>query len=49
LAFGNLKIWRGCRWIGLGMKYCSEIDDSIKKAANNTTADNIAGSILYTV
>jgi hypothetical protein len=27
------------------MKYSSEIDDPIKKAANNTSADNI-GSIL---
>jgi hypothetical protein len=49
LAFGNLKIWRGCRWIGLGMKYGSEIDDPIKKAANTTSADNIAGSILYII
>ncbi len=47
LTFGNQKIWRGGRWIDFGMKYSSEIDDPIKKAANNTSADNIAGSILY--
>ncbi len=31
------------------MKYGSEIDDPIKKAANTTSADNIAGSILYII
>jgi hypothetical protein len=49
LAFGNLKIWRGCRWIGLGMKYSSEIDEPIKKADNTTSADNIARNILYII
>jgi hypothetical protein len=38
---------RCCRWTSFWGTYTNETDDSIKKAANKTSADNIAESILF--
>jgi hypothetical protein len=43
------KSGEGCRWISFWGNFTSQTDDSIKKTANKTSADNITGSILYLV